>query len=312
MCRYAFALYRLRDRAFSRTDNHDGKFRDLITLSNEFNFDMTDISRLRQEMKKLIESLSGMYAVWKQEEDRNEQAEQSKRKRSNGDDKTAVQSSQESSTIEIMSCTKYACCPEKLSDAKQESELKAELAGGTESESTSPSRSQIQNIKRPLQNDFDHTSMSRFTEQGKSFLNVNDLSENLCNKMIVSEADQPMEHIHNSYICYYKSELADITTSNHDNSAVRSSVGHNAIGRTDDDVIMEDGLSRQSAFAVDDGLDDNDEERRGKNNVAGSHDSRSETTIDIHHSSRCESESKLSSNGSGRLDTDEIEMSTCV
>jgi len=46
------------------------RFKALITESPEFDFDMEDIYRMREEMKTLIEELSKIYAPWKQEQDR--------------------------------------------------------------------------------------------------------------------------------------------------------------------------------------------------------------------------------------------------
>ena len=53
------------------------RFKALITESPEFDFDMNDIDRIREEMKTLIQELSKVYAPWKQEQDRKEKEEKS-------------------------------------------------------------------------------------------------------------------------------------------------------------------------------------------------------------------------------------------
>jgi hypothetical protein len=67
-------MYQLRHRDFSyaeagvgRADRKIGKrpFGGLITGSPEFDFDMEDIARIRQEIRTLIEQLSRMYVSWK-------------------------------------------------------------------------------------------------------------------------------------------------------------------------------------------------------------------------------------------------------
>jgi DNA-directed RNA polymerase subunit F len=45
-------------------------FNDLITESNEFNFNADDIIRVREEMKVLLERLSIIYVPWKAEQER--------------------------------------------------------------------------------------------------------------------------------------------------------------------------------------------------------------------------------------------------
>jgi hypothetical protein len=81
VCRYAYAVYLLRHRSFSyRNINAFGerpklRFQELITDSPEFSFAMPDIARIRNEMKTLIERLSGVYLPWKQEENRKEKEE---------------------------------------------------------------------------------------------------------------------------------------------------------------------------------------------------------------------------------------------
>ena len=59
------------------TDSEHPYFRDLITNSDEFNFDMDDIANLRVEMKQLIRNLSSAYLEIKE----NEAAQCKERKR---------------------------------------------------------------------------------------------------------------------------------------------------------------------------------------------------------------------------------------
>jgi hypothetical protein len=73
MCRYAYALYLLRDMTFSfgetniRASKPAERFR-LITESEAFAFDGDDVQRIRTEIKTLIERLSVIYARVKEEE----------------------------------------------------------------------------------------------------------------------------------------------------------------------------------------------------------------------------------------------------
>jgi hypothetical protein len=75
-------MLKLRDCLFSYKDipltRKDGKvihtranppFRDLITQSDEFDFGMNDIARIREEIRTLIEKLSDHYVEWKKEKD---------------------------------------------------------------------------------------------------------------------------------------------------------------------------------------------------------------------------------------------------
>jgi Ulp1 family protease len=81
VCRYAYAVYLLRERSFSYREANafgergNSRFLELITDSPEFSFAMPDIARFRNELKTLIEMLSGVYTPWKQEENRKEREE---------------------------------------------------------------------------------------------------------------------------------------------------------------------------------------------------------------------------------------------
>lgn len=69
VCRYAYAIYHLRNRPFSYGAVHERTpFSQLITGGTEFDFDMRDIVRFRGEFKKLVENLSQVYCNWKREE----------------------------------------------------------------------------------------------------------------------------------------------------------------------------------------------------------------------------------------------------
>ena len=79
VCRYAHAVYELRHRNFTYadagmycTDDDDGRrgttskaFKELISDSAEFDFNMDDIARFREEFKTLIEKLSTIYLKMK-------------------------------------------------------------------------------------------------------------------------------------------------------------------------------------------------------------------------------------------------------
>jgi Ulp1 family protease len=78
VCRYAYAIHQLRDRHFTYKDagmycdSGDKKtkqaFYHLITDGAEFDFDMSDIARFREEFKILIERLSDTFLQWKKTE----------------------------------------------------------------------------------------------------------------------------------------------------------------------------------------------------------------------------------------------------
>jgi len=85
VCRYAYALYLMRNRRITygaagvETRPY---FRNLITDSPEFNFDMSDIGRVRDELKQLITNLSPKYfeAKAKEKLEQDEKRKAKKRK----------------------------------------------------------------------------------------------------------------------------------------------------------------------------------------------------------------------------------------
>ena len=109
VCRYAYALYQLRHRAFSYNDagvdrcgEAKGKaFDDLVTKATGFNFGKEDIVRLRREIRTLIERLSRLYLRRKKEHDASSKALLPKnRKREEVESKVANDASNEESTFE--------------------------------------------------------------------------------------------------------------------------------------------------------------------------------------------------------------------
>jgi hypothetical protein len=78
VCRYAYAIYQLRQRGFTYSDaglycdseeeKKSAAFYHLITEGSEFDFDMDDISLFRDEFQTLIERLSEIHTRWKKEE----------------------------------------------------------------------------------------------------------------------------------------------------------------------------------------------------------------------------------------------------
>ena len=85
VCRYAYALYLMRNRRITygaagvETRPY---FRNLITDSPEFNFNMSDIGRVRDELKQLITNLSPKYfeAKAKEKLEQDEKRKAKKRK----------------------------------------------------------------------------------------------------------------------------------------------------------------------------------------------------------------------------------------
>jgi hypothetical protein len=81
VCRYAYAIYELRDRDFTygdagmhcettevKTGSSSRAFHELISDGAEFDFNMDDIARFREEFKTLIENLSRLYVTTKSAE----------------------------------------------------------------------------------------------------------------------------------------------------------------------------------------------------------------------------------------------------
>ena len=64
VCRYAYAIYLLRDTRFTYENagiaDFSPYFTDLITKSDEFNFDSEDIKTMGKEMNTLIGRLSAI------------------------------------------------------------------------------------------------------------------------------------------------------------------------------------------------------------------------------------------------------------
>lgn len=67
------------DETFSAR-HQKNRFRELITESDAFDFAMSDIVRLRKDMRTLIERLSDIYGPWKREQDRLEREARKKEK----------------------------------------------------------------------------------------------------------------------------------------------------------------------------------------------------------------------------------------
>jgi hypothetical protein len=75
VCRYAYGMYRLRSTPFTfeaaevttteRNWSPSPSFCKLISKSPAFEFNATDVARMRKEMEKLIERLSNLYMRWK-------------------------------------------------------------------------------------------------------------------------------------------------------------------------------------------------------------------------------------------------------
>ena len=67
VCRYAYSLYTIRHQKFTFA-HINNKCKDLITTNPAFTFNMSDIARIREEMKTLIDRLSREYFIFKREE----------------------------------------------------------------------------------------------------------------------------------------------------------------------------------------------------------------------------------------------------
>ena len=86
VCRYAYALYLMRNKRITYkaagVEDEPPYLRELITFSPEFDFDMEDIGRVREELKQLIQNLSSGYLEVKAKEDaeRDEKRRAKKRK----------------------------------------------------------------------------------------------------------------------------------------------------------------------------------------------------------------------------------------
>ena len=60
VCRYAYNLFIMRNLRFTR-EGYNENFVSLITRGKAFQFDMSDIARIRKEMSKLFDNLSKVY-----------------------------------------------------------------------------------------------------------------------------------------------------------------------------------------------------------------------------------------------------------
>ena len=80
--RYAFALYKMRDRCFSYEEARSKPgFRSMITESPEFTFEMSNIYSLRDDLTHLIQKLSEYYLPWKKKHDLKTKAREAAEKR---------------------------------------------------------------------------------------------------------------------------------------------------------------------------------------------------------------------------------------
>ena len=78
VCRYAYSLYSMRDVPFLFNDQWFAT--DLIQAREEFQFDMPDIARLREDIRKLVQGLSNLYLPWKEKNNRALKEERRKEK----------------------------------------------------------------------------------------------------------------------------------------------------------------------------------------------------------------------------------------
>ena len=94
--------------------------RDLITSSPEFDFDMEDIARVREELKKLIQNLSSGYLEVKAKEDAERDEKRRAKKR-----KLLADAAAEASTADAKDCEET-----KGDEEKKPEEINAEAKGG--------------------------------------------------------------------------------------------------------------------------------------------------------------------------------------
>jgi Ulp1 family protease len=92
VCRYAYAMYRMRERPFTYADvkyfdNPNTKqpcFTELITNHKAFDFNAEDIVRIRSEFMQLLERLCKMYLKWKKMDDDQKRLEKRRAKKLKG------------------------------------------------------------------------------------------------------------------------------------------------------------------------------------------------------------------------------------
>lgn len=109
--RYAYAIYELRNRSFTygdaglvgsgRNQGRRGIFKDLISDSAEFNFNMDDIGRFRLEFRTLVERLSTVYSKFKKQEAEKKRVEKEKAKALRNHKASIEHPSQETSDGEV-------------------------------------------------------------------------------------------------------------------------------------------------------------------------------------------------------------------
>ena len=94
--------------------------RDLISKSPEFDFDMEDIARVREELKKLIQNLSSGYLEGKAKEDAERDEKRRAKKRKLLADVAAAEASADAKDGEETKCD----------EEKKPEEINAEAKGG--------------------------------------------------------------------------------------------------------------------------------------------------------------------------------------
>lgn len=108
VCRYGFAIYMLPDRNVTYAHRNEAvPFGSLITNSEEFNFDGSDIVRIRAELATLLNNLSALYKEWKKADDEAEKKAEEESKKpavrqlllTNGD--ASAEEGQAGSTAEL-------------------------------------------------------------------------------------------------------------------------------------------------------------------------------------------------------------------
>ena len=137
VCRYAYAIYELRDRDFTYGDAgmhcentevitglSSRAFQELISDGAEFDFNMDDIARFRDEFKTLIENLSRLYVKAKSAEKHAILEEKMKRQAAAGTGMSTVEKDDETATIKVVE----ACEPFIESEDESPAEVVAGLA----------------------------------------------------------------------------------------------------------------------------------------------------------------------------------------
>ena len=152
VCRYAYSLFVMNKSKCKFTwEDYAERFLNMITRGPAFQFDMTDIARIREEMGTLIDRLSTPYLKMKEEEKAEQRAQRKKAKSAKQHAKKSADEEITSENNNKNSAGTAAEPSEKDSGAKDVGITEATAGLGTEGDAILPSSEEEKHI--PLSQD---------------------------------------------------------------------------------------------------------------------------------------------------------------